>query len=781
MQSLQPIFIGPYDKGLKRDKKPFLLPDEAFSTLENAYVYRDRVQKRLGLELLGRLRRVLTTVAMGNISAGGAGTFTFNIFTGMGIAATEPDAEMESGAITNITIAIGAPINQTLTDAAGTGVMTVVGAGPITSALLIYATGDLIITFSGAAGASAATITGAYFPSLPVMGLPTREIDGINNEQMVAFDTKYAYVFVGAAFIEFPSITPTTWAGTDSDFFWATNYRGSTPQSRLFFVTNFVNDAADPMRYYDGTDWITFAPAVGGVSSTGADNSYLFQARILIPYYGRLVALNVWEGANIAASVHIPNRCRFSQIGDPTQPTVVGPPFVGGAWRSDVFGKGGFLDAPVQEDILGARFFKNTLIVRFERSTWQLRYVGEYGLPFIWERISSDFGGESTFSDVLFDSGVLSVGDRAITIASAVNVNRIDEDIPDTVFNFRNAQDGLKRVHGIRDFQRELVFWNYVDAQMPGKFPGKVLVYNYRNSTFAEFRDNVTAWGTYQAQTGVSWDSNVSWDDEGVTWDDVDGQSLFPFVVGGNQQGYVFKYGYKTPEDPTLSITAIDLTTTPIRITVKNHNLEDGNIVYIEGLTFVDSGGSPVATDLNDKFYQVSTLPPADPLSPDTLLLTRWNFTAQAYEQNFSFTPASTATYVGLGQLALYPVLYVATKDFNPMQKKGLQFKLSRIDFMMDATPSAEMSVVLYLNSSQSVIGNLLVGNRNVETYLPSPYYVPQSEYAWHSFYATLAGQYIRVVVTYDDNLMNTMTTHQQIWTLNAMNLWVLPGGRILF
>src|SRR5690242_16273090 len=192
---MQPLYIGPYDIGLQRNLTPFMLPDQAFPSLTNAYVFRGRVQRKSGFDLLGRLRRVLTTQAAGNIAAGGAGTFTFNLFTGMGLLATEPNAQIQPGNVTNITIAIGAPINQTLTDNAGTGTLTIVGAGPITAATLNYATGVLTLTFSGAAGASAATFTGAYFPSLPVMGLRTRLLTSINQEQTIAFDTKYAYRF----------------------------------------------------------------------------------------------------------------------------------------------------------------------------------------------------------------------------------------------------------------------------------------------------------------------------------------------------------------------------------------------------------------------------------------------------------------------------------------------------------------------------------------------------------------------------------------------------------
>lgn len=845
--SLVPIYIGSYpDGGLNQYSKPYLQNDKAFTELENAYVWRNRVKKREGLKLVGRLRRVLTLTAMGNISAAGAGTFTFNIFTGLGLLVTEPDAQIELGNITAISIAIGAPINQTLTDSAGTGVLTVVGAGPITSASINYATGVLSITFSGAAGASAATFSGAYYPGLPVMGIDNREQAGTNDEQTIYFDTKYAYILSAGLFQEF--IAGTTWSGTDADFFWCANYRGSTPQSRLFFTTNFVVNASNPIRYTDGATWTNFAPLVSAADT-------LYQARILIPYYGRLLALNVYEGTTAGGyggAVNIFNRCRFSQIGNPVAVD---------AWRSDLFGKGGFIDAPTSEAIISAIFFKNTLIVGFERSTWQLRYVGEYGLPFIWERISSDFGTESTFSSLLFDDGVLSVGNRAIISATAVNVQRIDLAIPDIVFDeFQNNEEGLERVQGIRDYQRELAFWCYHDADTEGKFPNRSLLFNYRNNTFAIFRNNVTVFGTYQRSDAITWDSTtVDWDDMEVDWSNGDNQTLYPIIVCGNQQGYIHEYGYTSFDNPSLSITDIDMSVSPNVLTIKNHNLEqgdasasiqDGDIIYITGALY-DTLGTAPTNNLNGQLFSIQNIYPYD---ADNVALFTWNFSTQQYEA----TPvqAGPPTYIGGGEVTILPQLYAQTKDFNPYQDRGHGLKMSYIDFLTDATPYAAFSVQLFINGGNSVLGNLLIGNKESETSLndfgtitaatqanpcqiTSPshqlstgaritisnvvgmtqvnggpytitvvdqnnftldgtnsigfsayitggvwqntvcvYYTPGSEYAWHRFYATLSGQYIRIAMTYDQDLMNSLSTHQQDWILNSMALWVRPGGR---
>lgn len=770
MTPLQQIYIGGSDLGLRSDVKPFLLPDKAFSTLENAYVYRERVLKKEGSTFLGRLRRQLTAESGGNINLVGASPNTFNLFTLLGLLTTEPNAQVDLGTVANpIIIVIDA---QTLTDSTGTGTFTIAPAGNITAATINYATGDIIITFAIPAGPLAVTITMFYFPSLPIMGIWQREISSVNNEQTIFFNTKYAYINTSGldnAFVEYLAGSGVTWSGDDADFFYCSNYRGSDAFARLFFVTNFNNGnnipaTYDPMRFTDGATWTTFTPIVADTPPS-AQQFRLFQAKILIPYYGRLLALNVWEGSDIggaAGADNYFNRCRFSQIGNPVQTE---------AWRSDVFGKGGFIDAPINEAILSAIFFKNTLIVGFERSTWQLRYVGEYGLPFIWERISSDFGCDSPFSTILFDQGILQVADKGIVSSSAINVQRIDLQIPDTVFGFKNQQDGRERVYGVRNFQKELVYWCYVDQDLEPnptdwKFPNRSLVYNYRNNTFAKFRNNVTCFGTYQSILGITWDrTDIFWDDDDVFWDDTLFNPEFPSIVSGNQQGYIHFYCNSSIEEPSLSIYSIDLTSNPVRIKSPDHNLTNGEWIKIDSARFLPVDA--VASAINNSIYNVVAI------DKDTLDLFHWDGT-----NIVAYVNASASLYIGSGEFALLAKIDIQTKDFNPYQQQGSQTKISYIDFLTDATPNSRISVELILNSAPAVIGNLIVGNQQVETSLTPNYYVPGSDYAWHRFFATSTGQFIRIKITYDNELMNTAAIHQQNFVLNAMSLYVRQGSR---
>lgn len=840
MSGFQQVLIGGYPGGgLTTDRKPMMLAKEAFSRLENAYVFRERTKKRDGSRSLERLRRFFVTQSLG---ASGVSPWTFNIYTLVGIT-PEPNAEITEGTVSISIATIPTPFLDQ-----GDGTLT--NATPGNSGTINYMTGSVILIHTAGAG-QAATINFGYYPSLPVMGILKRDVPTIGIDETVFFDTVYAYQYSNG----FQELSPgTTWTGTNTDFFWGANFQGATPDLRYFFETNnnidIVGLLYDPPRYYNNSVWTDLQPLI-----TATDT--LYQALILIPYYGRLLALNTWEGTTVGTYTGAKNfqgRCRFSQIGDPTDQV--------NGWRSDIFGRGGFLDAPTNEAIVSAAFFRNTLIVFFEYSTWQLRYIGEYGLPFIFERISSDFGAVSPYSPIVFDQGVLAVGDRGIIQAAVNGVSRIDDQIPETAFGFEIQNSGPNFVHGVRDFEKEIVYWNYIDrstAEVYQTYPNATLLFNYRNNTWAQFRDTITCFGRAQFQFGITWDSlTTSWDST-VSWDNVDDQNYVDYVTSGNQQGFITIYGNPDADTPvpattlyppTLAITAFNFVANPNILTIPNHNLANGEIIYITGTLWV--GTDP---GFNNQIYSVT------PKTADTVTLSQWNQVTKAYEDVFI---TSASTYIGGGRVALFPKMNIQGKDFNPFQEKGKQFKLSYIDFLMDsnlvipAIPA--VSIQLFVNSYLGEQANLITGNQellmssqpcnyitgatnanpcvitspghslltgtliyigNVEgmTQLNSAMYnitvidadnfsldgidstgfgvytkggvwnaspvdgqtyIPGSEYAWYRFYSNQFGQFLRVGITYDDSLMNQLSTHQMPMELNAMNLWFREGGRLV-
>ena len=171
----------------------------------------------------------------------------------------------------------------------GNDVFTVVGfgtpedlnhTGAATTATFDTTSGQLIID-----GATA--LTAVYFyPGLPVMGLTTYDQTGvsINDQPAYAFDTQWAYVYNGTRWVRSGTGTAPLWHGTNSNFFWAWNWRGNDASIRAMFVTNYyvvnpngAGDATDDFIWstIDGTTWVKASGANGFYFLPGKELTHL--------------------------------------------------------------------------------------------------------------------------------------------------------------------------------------------------------------------------------------------------------------------------------------------------------------------------------------------------------------------------------------------------------------------------------------------------------------------------------------------------------------------------
>ena len=304
------------------------------------------------------------------------------------------------------------------------------------------------------------------------------------------------------------------------------------------------NGSTGTVVYSTGTINITVlvpdpANARDAVITYDQEGDRLERALMIFPYKDRFIALDTSEGASF---LEHPQRCRYSTNGTVyvTTPVPTGGVVDIQAWRQDVPGKGGFIDAPTQERIVTAEFVRDMLIVNFEFSSWRLRYTSNEAIPFTWERISSQLGAESTYSAVGFDEGFLSVGRTGVIISDPNQSKRIDEIIPDQVFQITNQNNAQRRVQGIRDFQRQVVYWTYPEGDNQ-HFPNRTLVFNYIDKNWTVYRQNFTTFGHFRRDDALTWGNAFNhWEDEDSTWGSGELSSGFPVVVAGNPFCQVF-------------------------------------------------------------------------------------------------------------------------------------------------------------------------------------------------------------------------------------------------
>lgn len=863
MAGYTPLKIAGNTTGLVKYREEFLLPDDAYPILENAFVWRERIKRKQGYELLGRLQRNFTGVSIGNT---GASPWSFNLFSTVSPAITEPNAEIVPGSVqiffasTTVTGMIVAgpfapgiqgytnasncevfsntlaglytgadvtitgvnikpntgtnsindtwqkieiiPLNTSFklnvdshtwgtwasggtwsADSGSTNVFVDNGLGVLVAqnnpgsnfGTVNYVTGAITITHTAGAGV-AASASFSYNPGIPVMGLRTRDLSQINNSQMVAFDQTYAYIFNGAEFEEF--LPGTTWTGTDSQFFWSTNYFVGTGNLKIFWVTNFN----DPIRYTNGvpgTNWVNFTPIIN------VAGGMLLNALTMLPFRSRLMAFNTIE----SDGVH-PQRIRWAAIGTPfaTVSPIVNVASAN-AWRDDIRGKGGFLDIPTSEDIITVGYVRDNLVIYCEHSTWQLRYTGRSIAPFQIERVNSELGVESTFSAIQFDTSLVGIGDKGVVECDSYQSERIDIKIVDLVIDdINNINQGPQRVHGIRDFQQRLAFWTYPTLDPTTGFtptyPNRRLVYNYENDSWAIFTDSLTCLGTYQDLSSRAWDDlpSPAWQDCNFPW--ISRAALFPSVMGGNQQGFVLFLDEQTTNQESLFIyNIVGFGTTPasapLQITSPNHNLVNGQIISIIGIP----AGTPFATLLNGGIYEVFML--------DANTINLLSFNPQDDIQDFTLPVQgpSAQTYIGGGLIRIRDNFVIQSKKFNFMDQ-GQTIQIGWIDVLFDATsnqsttaldPSISLNVLTDYNEFSS---NQTPENSNDDTFFNQ---IIETSSAtghdgggknWKRVICPTNANFVTIQWTLNSSQMNGISQESDV-QIDAQILWQRPGGRM--
>jgi hypothetical protein len=747
------FLIGYVDNnsGYQTNVKPWLLPDNAFQTLENAYVFRGRVRKRLGSiwtgtdQLSSRLRYQLTNT---DSSGNGSGTVPGAIFA--------PGQQFS--------------INSDIFTVNTTG----------TPATLLSTNSSASMTYNTSTGAY--TITNAdasaevfFYPATPVMGLYQYYVPATKDYQNIAFDLQFSY-FYDKTLNSWVALTTgtATWTGDDTQFFWATNYNGTSTNTNYLWVTNYNDN--DGIRYFDGTTWTTPTLTIDSSGDT------VLTALMIIEFKNRLILLNTIEDISSTPTLYF-NRVRYSEQYNATGAN---------SWRQDLPGYGGALDAPVNEAIVTAQFIKDRLIVYFTNSTFELAYTGNQVNPFQWQLLNTELGAESTFSEIPFDKDVLGVDEIGIHACNGSNVSRIDETIPQVTFGFSNDNNERERIVGIRDYYTELAYWSYPNSIRNNQFyfPNRMLVFNYINNSWATFEDSITFMGYFPFQlenSGATWGNTYNtWQELTIMWNSAADTLTTPTVksvIAGNQQGFVFILRPElTCNASVLQVTDVSIGSNGyMTLTIINHNLEFNNFILLStmnGLTFTDSNSNTLATvmaQINSDPFTSGT-----PNSVNVLLL-----------DNEGQAVTITGTYTGGGTAARVSNINIVTKQYNFYTAQDRSCYVSKIDFLVDKTNQGQVTVDYYISSSQNALlsGSLkngaLPGNSILET---SPYtLVPFEQFQdrlWHPLYFYSEGECVQYSMYMSPNQMfqytidnngNIQYTALEDFQLHAMAIYAQP------
>lgn len=888
------IYIGNFAKGLKLDRLPFNIDNDAFPTMFNFYSWRGRAKRKRGTLFLGQLEIQVQSVAtatpplswqVGTIATlDGSGDATVNLISEFGLPATSSivpgSFELSDG--TNTYTEPATPNGTLIGVPAGTGTIN-------------YDTGALTIT----GGAPGGTLVGFfdYFSGLPVMGLR----DFVSSTSiaqyplLLAFDTEKAYqINQSMSSVFFYNVTyykgtntPFSWNGQDYQQFWTTNYSGALWATNNVPGFNFVNGTyvsgsgtalitfdftsnaspfttlivgdklwfnewtsggstinglvgtvstvsgtpgqyvvtftgnqtvagtgiaqlltntipgQDGIKWYDGDPtagtglptgtglgWVNFAPPLTAlnvsINDTPEAKYYLVGALAIVPFKDRLLFFSPYIQTSTGAPIQLQDTCIWSWNGTPyyTTPVPSGETSNIIAYYVDQTGAGGWIAAGISQPIVTVSNNEDVLLVGFGGNIGrQTRFVysGDDLNPFLFFNINQELGSSATFSAIALDRGALTIGSHGLALTTQQSAQRVELDIPDSIFTIQALNNGVQRINAVRDYYKEWVYFSYPVNDNPWKFPTQSFLYNYRDETWAILYENWTAHGTYRKQMHYTWATLPfkTWSQWREPWNAGSTSALFPNIVAGNPQGYVLIIGQGTGEGISGTIQAVSASSGSTQITSTNHCVVQDDYLMFQGALG--------ATFLNMQIGRVSSTPDANTFIVDI--------------------PYVTSTYLGLGKYTRLSQPLLQTKQFPVYWDQGRQVRLAVQKYLMDTTANSQITVNINLSQDPNMAYNsgTIVPTTGPDTtnnslvYSQILYTCPEStnigltqanmnlqmptaanQYQiWHRFNTSLIGDTFQIGLTLSDTQMRILDFATSEIVLHGMHLTVEKGPHL--
>lgn len=548
------------------------------------------------------------------------------------------------------------------------------------------------------------------------------------------------------------------------------------------YLTSGIIAGKDGIKWYDGDPtnatglptttalgWVNFAPpltaAVVSIDDETADKYYLVGALIIVPFKDRLLFFSPWIQTSTGNPIQLQDTVLWSWNGTPyyTSLTPAGETSDIRAYYQDQTGLGGNLPAGIAQPITTVTNNEDVLIVGFGGAGRKTRfaYTGNDLQPFLFYNINSELPSDCTFSAITLDKGAIDIGAYGIAMTDQQSSQRIDLDIPDSVFQIQALNNGTQRVNAIRDFYREWIYFAYPVNNSPWRFPTQTFLFNYRDNTWGVQYENFTAHGTYRPMLKKSWLTigYSSWNSWRESWNSGANSPQFPSIVAGNPQGYVLTKGTGTGEAISGTIKAIANSGGNTQITSNDHCVMVGDYLFLSGVigllsatitgitlgfpTVVTAANSFVAGDIvnisgivgttqlnQNDLVVISSTGATITLDVDSTTFTPWvsggivisdfntlagintiigRVISTADANTFVLdipAPIFTTSYLGLGKFTRLSQPLLQTKQFPVYWDQGRQTRLSTQKYLMDKTTNAQVTLNVYLSQDPTDIWN---------------------------------------------------------------------------
>lgn len=544
-------------------------------------------------------------------------------------------------------------------------------------------------------------------------------------------------------------------------------------------LTNSVA-GQDGIRWYDGDSategFINFAPPLDG----SATPIYLVGCRILLPFSNYLLAIGTYERNPSGTISYYANRVRYSQKGTPFYNSIVpdGSSVASNnidAWYQSPNGFGGFLNIGAAEKIITAAPSQDSLIIGTENYKYKFNYTGNDLFPLGYQLLSPEYGDQATHATIPLDVGVISVGDYGFIMTTSYNSSqRFDDKILDQVFQINTDDRGSDRLCGIRDWINEWIYFTYPQQGVNARYPTRSLFFNYREKSFAVFKEQFTTYGYFRAQRDKTWEdfANLTWADANFTWQSTSTADRAAKVSAGNQQGFIQQKDTGTLNDYShyiQSILSVPLSNST-QITSPSHCLEVGDYIYITGCI-----GN---TQLNNQIAQVlsvGTETTGGFIDPSTFVIG---------------IEASAGGYIGGGVYKVLDNFLIQTRMFPLGWEGGRACRIGSQQYLFNTTSNGELTSNIYTSMDSANP----VNNQAINTYLTTSQVVrtrpddslgmnntqASKPQLWHRKFGSYVGSTVQLGLTLSDEQMRDLNIVSSAVGVQAIVIEFYTGSRVL-
>lgn len=494
MPGYTPYLIADFKVGLELSREPWLLPADAFTEIDNGFLYQGVLQKRTGYVEFARVVHAAVDEVIDS-TANGIKTSFSGTTTNSGIRTDDFEITASCSGITEV-----------ISIASGTSMSGVYGS----TGTINYTTGAWTADFSTCVSGtvlSGTDITATYdwYPGNPVMGMFNYATNqGV--EQLLVADTERLNRYDESS----DELVDVTYSGV-----WTGLVNSAFVHSCNFNDHMYMTNNIDRVKDWDGStltnlDTVLVASGINEVQT----------ALLVFPYKERLILFRTYESSD-GACMQRARWCKAGLVSD---------------WTND-----GWVDAPTEQWITGGMFLGDDLIIFFEKSIWKLQYTSSATLPFKWIKVTDTGGCFAPFSVAGYSTELTALSATNLIGCDGRSSYNIDEKIPDIVLDF-NAEKVDYAYAGRLDDMRQ-TWLTY--PSLGSDYADKVLVVNYNDKSWSTYTMPMHCLGFYKEVNDLLWgDVYEAWDEIEWAWDDKERQAGFPVTLGGSIDGYIYKLNY---------------------------------------------------------------------------------------------------------------------------------------------------------------------------------------------------------------------------------------------